>query len=256
LSSKNYKQQVVELLKSWETGDTGPLAYIDPDEYVQHDQRLGDGLAAYIAAFRSVPKGSVRVNTVRVFQDGDIVYAHTDRFVTRPEVVFDIFRFEDGKIVEHWDNIQEKAAKPSPSGHTMIDGPTVATDLDRTEENKALMRIYRDDIIQGRREKLASYYHDDGSYIQHNPLFADNSSGLAAGVQALAKQGLAWKVDRVHMVIGEGSFVLAVTEGTMGDRPTSYYDLYRIQDGKIAEHWDTIEQIPARSEWKNPNGKF
>ena len=29
-----------------------------------------------------------------------------------------------------------------------------------------------------------------------------------------------------------------------------------IENGKIAEHWDTIETIPARSEWKNPNGKF
>jgi predicted SnoaL-like aldol condensation-catalyzing enzyme len=252
----DHKQQVVELLKSWETGDSGSFAYINPDKYVQHDHRLGDGLAAYTAAFRSVPKGSVRVNTVRVFQDGDIVFAHTDRFFMRQEVVFDIFRFEDGKIVEHWDNIQEKAAKPNPSEHTMTDGPTVATDLDKTEENKALMRVYRDDIIRGRREKLAGYYSDGGNYIQHNPLFADNSSGLAAGVQALAAQGLAWKVDRVHMVIGEGSFVLVVTEGTMGDRPTSYYDLYRIQDGKIAEHWDTIERISPPAEWKNPNGRF
>jgi predicted SnoaL-like aldol condensation-catalyzing enzyme len=36
----------------------------------------------------------------------------------------------------------------------------------------------------------------------------------------------------------------------------SYYDLYRIQNGKIAEHWDTLETIPPRGEWKNSNGKF
>jgi predicted SnoaL-like aldol condensation-catalyzing enzyme len=81
-------------------------------------------------------------------------------------------------------------------------------------------------------------------------------SGLAAGVQALAKQGLAWKVDRVRMVIGEGNFVLAVTERSMGDRPMSHYDLFRIQNGKIAEHWDVIEQIPPVAEWKNSKGKF
>jgi len=33
-------------------------------------------------------------------------------------------------------------------------------------------------------------------------------------------------------------------------------DIYRVQDGKIAEHWDTLEAIPPRSEWKNSNGKF
>jgi predicted SnoaL-like aldol condensation-catalyzing enzyme len=51
-------------------------------------------------------------------------------------------------------------------------------------------------------------------------------------------------------------FVLVVAEGSFGDRPSSYYDFYRIQNGKIAEHWDTIEPIPPRAEWKNSNGKF
>jgi predicted SnoaL-like aldol condensation-catalyzing enzyme len=57
-------------------------------------------------------------------------------------------------------------------------------------------------------------------------------------------------------VLGEGDFVLVVSEGSFGDRVTSYYDLYRIQNGKIAEHWDTLEPIPQRAEWKNDNGKF
>jgi len=205
----DYKQRIVELLKSWETGDSQPFAYINPDKLVQHNPRMGDGLATYTTFFRSLPRGSVKVNVVRVFQDGDIVFAHTERIMARPEVTFDIFRFEDGKIVEHWDNTQDKAAQPNPSGHTMTDGPTEATDLDKTEENKELMRAYRDDVIQGRRERVARYY-DDGKYIQHNPLFADNSSGLTAGIQALERQGLKVKFDRVHMVFGEGNFVLVV----------------------------------------------
>jgi hypothetical protein len=49
--------------------------------------------------------------------------------------------------------------------------------------------------------------------------------------------------------------VLVVAEGTFGERPTSYYDLYRINGGKSAEHWDTLETSPSRSEWKNTNGK-
>ena len=57
-------------------------------------------------------------------------------------------------------------------------------------------------------------------------------------------------------MLGEGNFVLVVSEGTFGDRPTSFYALYRIPNGKIAEHWDTLETIPPRADWKNPNGKF
>jgi predicted SnoaL-like aldol condensation-catalyzing enzyme len=32
--------------------------------------------------------------------------------------------------------------------------------------------------------------------------------------------------------------------------------LFRVHQGKIAEHWDTMETIPAHADWKNPNGKF
>jgi len=251
----NYKQQVVELLKSIETGESKPIAYINPNKYIQHNLAVGDGLAGVRALLQALPKGSAKVNTVRVFQDGNFVFAHTDYNFFGPKVGFDIFRFEDGKIVEHWDNLQDTAATPSPSGHTMIDGPTTASDLDKTEANKALLQTYMDDLLQGRRDTFASYF-DGNNYIQHSPLVADNLTGLFAGLQALAKQGLAVKYDRVHKVLGEGNFVLVVADGSFGDRPSSYYDLYRIQNGKIAEHWDTIEPIPPRAEWKNSNGKF
>ena len=82
-------------------------------------------------------------------------------------VGFDILRFDNGKncwALGH----QDTAAELSPSGHTMTDGPTTASDLDRTEANKALMRAYMEDLLQGRRDKFASYF-DGNNYIQHNP---------------------------------------------------------------------------------------
>ena len=253
--SNDYKQQVVELLKIIETDDPKPLAYINPEKYIQHNLAVADGLAGVRALLQSLPKGSTKVNTVRVLRDGDFVIAHTDYNFFGPKVGFDIFRFEDGKIVEHWDNLQESAGKPGPSGHTMIDGPTTATDLDKTEANKSLMRSYMDDLLAGRRDKFPGYF-DGNNYIQHNPWVADNLTGLLAGLQALDKEGKAVKYDRVRMLLGEGNFVLVVTEGSFGGQPTSYYDFYRIQYGKIAEHWDTLQTIPPRADWKNSNGKF
>jgi predicted SnoaL-like aldol condensation-catalyzing enzyme len=106
----------------------------------------------------------------------------------------------------------------------MTDGTTIASDLDRTEANKALIRSYMDGLVTGR--------------------------------QTLAAKGSAVKYDRVHRVLGEGNFVLVASEGSLGARPTAHYDLYRIESGKIAAHWDTMEAIPPRADWKNPNGKF
>ncbi len=253
--SANYKPQVAELLKSIETGDARPVAYINPGKYIQHNLAVGDGLAGFGAVMQALPKGSAKANTVRVLQDGPFVVAHTDYNFFGPKVGFDIFRFEDGKIVEHWDNLQEKAVA-NPSGHTMLDGATAVTDLDKTEANKALVRAFVDDIlVNGRMEKLAGYFDGD-NYIQHNPNIGDGLSGLGKALGAMAKAGITMKYSQIHKVLGEGNFVLVVSEGNFAGKPSSFYDLFRIQGGKIAEHWDTIETIPVRAEWKNANGKF
>lgn len=253
--SANYKPQVTELLKSIETGDGKPVGYINAGKYIQHNLAVGDGLAGFGAVLQALPKGSAKVNTVRIMQDGPFVFAHTDYNFFGPKVGFDIFRFEDGKIVEHWDNLQEKAAA-NPSGHTMLDGTTTATDLDKTEANKALVRSFVDDIlVNGKMDKLAGYYDGD-NYIQHNPNIGDGLSGLGKALGEMAKAGITMKYSQIHKVLGEGNFVLVVSEGSFAGKPSSFYDLFRVQGGKIAEHWDTIEAIPARAEWKNANGKF
>lgn len=250
------KQQVSALIKSIETGDTAPVAAINPNKYIQHNLAVGDGLAAFGAVLHALPEGSARAATARVFQDGDHVFTHTDYNFFGPKIGFDIFRFEDGRIVEHWDNLQEKPSAPNSSGRTMIDGPTTAIDLDKTDTNKALVQAFVDDIlVHGRMDKLAGYFHGD-TYVQHNPQVADGLSGLGAALETMAKAGVAMKYERIHKVLGEGNFVLAVSEGQFGGKHVAYYDLFRVDNGKIAEHWDTIEAIPAKTEWKNGNGKF
>jgi predicted SnoaL-like aldol condensation-catalyzing enzyme len=251
-----HKDQVVALLKSIETGDPTPVAVVNAKKYIQHNLAVADGLAGLGEALAALPKGSARVNTVRVFQDGNYVFAHTDYNFFGPKIGFDVFRFEDGKIVEHWDNLQETPAKPNPSGRTMIDGTTTLTDLDKTQANKELVRAFVDDIlVNGRMGKLAAYYDGD-HYIQHNPGVADGLSGLGAALEAMAKAGVSMKYDLVHQVLGEGNFVLVISEGQFGGKHVAFYDLFRVQAGKIAEHWDVIEAIPPKAQWKNTNGKF
>ncbi|MDO8892689.1 MAG: nuclear transport factor 2 family protein [Sulfurimicrobium sp.] len=254
--SNNYKQQVTSLLNSIETGDQKPVAYINSNKYIQHNLAVGDGLAGFGAVLQALPKNSAKVNTVRIFQDGDYVIAHTDYNFFGPKVGFDIFRFENGLIVEHWDNLQEKPAAPNPSGNTMLDGSTQITDLNKTGENKSLVRAFVDDIlVNGRMEKLAAYFDGD-NYIQHNPNIANGLSGLGVALKNMAEQGITMKYDRIHKVLGEGNLVLVVSEGSFAGRQTSFYDLFRVEKDKIAEHWDTIEHIPPQAEWKNGNGKF
>lgn len=249
------KEKAVALLKSIETGDHQPIAYINPNKYIQHNLAAADGLEGLGALIAMLPPNSARANTVRAFQDGDFVFTHSEYNFFGPKIGIDIFRFEEGKIVEHWDNLQETAG-PNPSNRTMIDGATDIKDLDKTEENKALVKAFIDDIlVNGKMEKLAGYFDGD-HYIQHNPLVPDQLSGLGKTLHEWAAQGITMKYDTIHQVLGEGNFVLVVSEGHLAGKHNAFYDLFRVENGKIAEHWDVIEEIPAKENWKNMNGKF
>ncbi len=251
----NEKQETVSLLKGLETRDPKPLDYINPNKYIQHNLNVATGLQGLKELFSRLPQDT-KVNTVRAFRDGPFVFVHNEYDFFGPKVGFDIFRFEDGKIVEHWDNLQETPKQPNASGHTMIDGPIEATDVEKTDANKRLVRNFVEDIfVNVDLDKFGNYFDGD-KYIQHNPHRTDGASALGDKLREAATRGGPLKFDAIHQVLGEGNFVLTVSEGQFAGKLTSFYDLWRVENGKIAEHWDTVEAIPAKEEWKNNNGKF
>jgi glyoxylase-like metal-dependent hydrolase (beta-lactamase superfamily II) len=197
-----------------------------------------------------------RVRTVRIFADGDYAVAQTDYNFGGAKVGFESFRFDGDKIIEHWNNLEDKCAAPNLSGRTQLDGPTTVTDLDQTDANKSLMKSYFDDVVLGgQRDKVAQYRSAD-SFHQHNCDGEDNKSGFQTKTGIFAKPGFVFKYTKVHKILGEGNFVLVVSEGHFDAKPTAFYDLYRIENGKQVEHWDVLETIPPTDPWKNANGKF
>jgi predicted SnoaL-like aldol condensation-catalyzing enzyme len=117
----------------------------------------------------------------------------------------------------------------------------------RLREPATGARLLDDILVTGRTEKLAGYFNGD-KHIKHNPQIADNLSDLDSALRSMAAQGIRMKYERVHKVLGEGNFVLVVSEGACGGKQTSFYDLLRVESGKIAEHWDAIEPfLPTSS---------
>ena len=250
------KDQICTLLKGIETGDAASVAVVNPDKYIQHNPQTHEGGEGLAALFKRLSKSSPRVNIVRIFADGDYVFAHTEYDFDTSRIGFEIFRFEGDLTVEHWDNIQPRKG-PNPSGHSMVDGPTEASDLDSTQINRELVRCFVGDVlINGQIDKLDRYINNE-SYCEHNPR---NVDGLAALRSALSNPASnddnTIKYDKMHRILAEGNFALTVSEGSVNGVHSSFFDLFRVAHGKIAEHWDTTEAVPARSEWKNDNGKF
>ncbi len=86
--------------------------------YIQHNPQAPDGPEAFIGFVKAFPEASVDIR--RVLAEGDMVVTHSLLKFTsddRGTVAVDLFRLEDGKVVEHWDVLQpfpEESANPHP----------------------------------------------------------------------------------------------------------------------------------------------
>ncbi|NVK13085.1 MAG: nuclear transport factor 2 family protein [Rhodobacteraceae bacterium] len=248
------KDLLKTLLKGLETGDPASAAVVNEAKYIQHNPQTHEGSEGLAVLFARLAKTSPRVTFKRVFEDGGFAFAHIEYDFSSLRAAFEVFRFEDGQAVEHWDNIQPLRG-PNPSGRGMQDGATEITDFDKTEANRTLARSYTEKVLIGRQlDLLPDYVRAD--LIQHNPDLADGLPALNDALSAIENGMPVIQYQHLHHVLAEGNFVLCASEGQRGGVHTSFYDLYRFEDGRIAEHWDTIEAIPPRSEWKNGNGKF
>jgi len=248
-------EKAVALIESIGTTNLEPVGYVNAASYTQHNLGVADGLAGFGAVLAQLPEGSYGKN-IRVFEDDDFVIMHNEYNFFGPKVGFDIFRFENGLIVEHWDNLTPIAEDVNASGRGQLDGTTVFKDIELTETNKSLVKNFVGDVLMGAAPEKITDYVSTEYYFQHNTGVADGLDGLGAALTALAEAGMPMVYTDNHHVYGQGNFVVAVSEGTFLNEHVSYYDMFRIEDGKIVEHWDVIETIPAESDWMNQNGKF
>ncbi len=232
------------------------------EDYIQHNVSVPTGAAPVLSFLPALKASGFNATTHRVFAEGNLVVMHNtykqaQAFGAETLIGFDIFRVKDGKLVEHWDNLQPPPAKTA-SGRSMTDGATATEDCELTAQNKALVEAFaRNVLIGGQFDKISDYIiADPGAYIQHNPNIPDGLDGLIKAFTAFAMAGQGITYSKVHAIIAEGNFVFMMSEGLLGDTPTAYFDLLRVQDGKIVEHWDTIATIPPADKMPHSHGKF
>jgi predicted SnoaL-like aldol condensation-catalyzing enzyme len=229
------------------------------EPFIQHEPTIADGLAgmkSFAAEIAGSPAADITI--YRTLVDGNFVLLHSKyQGVGRyggPAIAFDLFRFDGGKIVEHWGG-QEPEAPPNRSGRTQVDGPTVVVDREKTEANRSLVRTYRQTVMVDLRFDRIEEFIEGSHYAQHAAQIGDGIARLRERIASVAKEG-----GQLHLAprrfVAEGNFVLVLTEGDLPTGPTALYDLFRVENEKIVEHWDVLTPIPPRDQWKNQNGPF
>jgi len=219
--------------------------------YIEHSIVGADGLQGLRDLAGGLPEGFCHARA-RVLGEHDLVVAHGryEGLGPAPIVAFDVWRVGHGKIVEHWDAHQAWAAQ-TVSGHTMIDGPTKIGSPDATAASRKVVEGFVELIMMGRdRAQIGRFFSGD-RFIQHNPQIADGVSGLGEAFQTGVWEAV---VDKVHRIVADGEFVFTQGEGLLRGEPTAFYDLFRVQDDKLAEHWDVVFTKPA--ELAHDNGLF
>ena len=133
----------------------------------------------------------------------------------------------------------------------MTDGKTQVQDREKTEANKALVRRFTQEVlVENQLAHLADYFAGN-ALLQHNPHMGDGVAEMLAVRAEWAQQGVHARYDTVHRVLGEGNFVLVLSEEVYKGLPTAFYDLYRLENDRIVEHWDVVEEIPAEENRQN-----
>ena len=129
-----------------------------------------------------------------------------------------------------------------------------ASGTDQEEMNKKIVLDFYDKAINQKDFAAASQYLGT-KYIQHNPLAADGPEGLKNFLE-FAKTNLPTYHTEFKRVLADGNYVIvhALAKANPDDRGTAVMDIFRLENGKVVEHWDVAQPIPEKS--ANQNGMF
>lgn len=183
------KQIVIAFQSGIETGNPEPTRHIHPGRCRQHSLQAGDGLDAILALHGQLSSEGVRAWPLRAIQGGALVAVHVDYDLWRPEAGFDVHRFEDGRIVGHWDNLQPAPSVPNPSGRRMLDGTTDNGDPARTAESKALVETLVREVAIARRPDGVSRPFRDDALIHRHPTLPDGTDALLSHLGCSSSAG-------------------------------------------------------------------
>jgi len=230
------------------------------DRYTQHSTGVRDGVEGFVEFFEPFVERNTKreIDLVRNFVDGRFVFIQAAQNINDGEarwVTTDLFDTDgNGKIIEHWDVIHELGGT-SPSGHTQVDGATEITDTHLTEANKLVVRRLLTEAFILEPTAPMDEFISSETYINHNPDAPDGLDALVEMDRSAREAGQTLYYKQVDRIIGQGNFVVSFAHQVWNNIDYAAFDIFRLENGLIVEHWDNVETVPPEDEWVN-SGKF
>lgn len=213
--------------------------------YRQHSTGVSEGKEGFKAFFTDFFKRNPErdIQVVRAFEDGEYVFMHVYQNLNQGQaqwITTDIFHAdEDGRIIEHWDVIDA-----FHQDDEVFDSFEIK-DEELTEFNKSVVRTYLTEVMQNPKLDTFRQYVDDE--MKEHDL---NITHYAKWIQEQDVQ-----YDFVFKVLGAGNYVVAYSKVSIDYHDYALFDIFRLDQGKIVEHWMNKEIMPAYAELTN-SGKF
>jgi predicted SnoaL-like aldol condensation-catalyzing enzyme len=132
--------------------------------------------------------------------------------------------------------------------------PVLAADTPQMEENKKTVRALYEAVLNKKDFDEASKYLGS-KYIQHNPNAADGPDGLK-GFIGFLKDKFPNNRSEIKRIFADGDYVIVHVHAVRepGTRGNAIIDIFRLENGKVVEHWDVVQPIPEKA--ANDNGMF
>lgn len=229
--------------------------YFSPD-FIEHSPLVTDGIPGLKELVASCPDMDYKVSRV-IGDDNGLVALH-GRFVgldENPLVGFDIYRVENGKIVEHWDGLVAETAK-NVSGRSQLDGPSEVDTKADSEANRQLVKKFFTETLIGGDYSGFERYSDGKTFYQHSPDIGDGVKPVIDFLEQLKADGSALVYNKIHRTVADGQFVLTHSEGSIAGARHAYFELWRVENGKIIELWDSIPAVPSDEDAVHNYGIF
>jgi predicted SnoaL-like aldol condensation-catalyzing enzyme len=117
--------------------------------------------------------------------------------------------------------------------------------INQSENNKNIVRSWIELAINQRKPEEAIAKYLGPYYRQHNPTASDGSQPFIDFIHNFTKAFPSMHFDIIRMV-GEGDLVMVHSHLIQqpGDRGMAVVDIFRLEDEKIVEHWDVVQEVP------------